>query len=223
MTQLVHSFQEPEYAWNKRHTAQSWLEHYKNNRDRLDVLVAEIVAKAPADPKFLYPLSRQHTKRRQGFIGVRDEEIREDADDELFADIQQVESLVQGVPSATEEPDSESPAAPAQASPPNEELREENEEDEEVAEEVPVGGEHFEEQEEESGGYSMPPNWEYAGFPSFSQLNSDIRTGRLPPHSNPLSWKMAKAIRSWTKRGTTVFYRLHSRSPMRLSQRRRRL
>ncbi|KZT30355.1 hypothetical protein NEOLEDRAFT_1173797 [Neolentinus lepideus HHB14362 ss-1] len=42
--QLVELANDPEYAWVQRHTWQSWRERYKKNADRLDVMIAAIVA-----------------------------------------------------------------------------------------------------------------------------------------------------------------------------------
>lgn len=64
---LLISCQNPDYAWVKRHTAQSWQEHYKKNKPRLDPLIADEVARKPppANGKGLYYLSRNVTKRNQ--------------------------------------------------------------------------------------------------------------------------------------------------------------
>ncbi|TFK57334.1 hypothetical protein OE88DRAFT_1730708 [Heliocybe sulcata] len=42
--QLVELSNDPEYVWVQRHTWQSWRERYKKNSDRLDVMIAAIVA-----------------------------------------------------------------------------------------------------------------------------------------------------------------------------------
>ncbi|EPQ60843.1 hypothetical protein GLOTRDRAFT_102548 [Gloeophyllum trabeum ATCC 11539] len=42
--QLVELSSDPEYAWVQRHTWQSWRERYKKNADRLDAMIATIVA-----------------------------------------------------------------------------------------------------------------------------------------------------------------------------------
>lgn len=77
----THGAQRPEYAWAKRHTVQSWQEHYKKNREHLDEMVAAIVAEnpPPADGKCSYPYSRKRTRRnlRLEVIDVDDDEIEE--------------------------------------------------------------------------------------------------------------------------------------------------
>ncbi|KAJ4475713.1 hypothetical protein J3R30DRAFT_3294088, partial [Lentinula aciculospora] len=46
------------YDWTQRHTAQSWREHYKKNKARLDIQIAEIVAEQGVNPKALYHKDR---------------------------------------------------------------------------------------------------------------------------------------------------------------------
>ncbi len=80
-SKTTNGVQRPEYAWAKRHTVQSWQEHYKKNREHLDEMVAAIVAEhpPPADGKCLYPYCRKRTKRnvRLEIIDVDGDEIEE--------------------------------------------------------------------------------------------------------------------------------------------------
>ncbi|KAJ3784745.1 hypothetical protein GGU10DRAFT_270809, partial [Lentinula aff. detonsa] len=39
----LHKYLPDVYSWTKRHTSQSWREHYKKNKARLDLRIAEIV------------------------------------------------------------------------------------------------------------------------------------------------------------------------------------
>ncbi|KAJ3769177.1 hypothetical protein FB446DRAFT_791633 [Lentinula raphanica] len=47
------------YSWATRHTAQSWREHYKKNRERLDARIAEIVAEIGVNPKAFFYQKRE--------------------------------------------------------------------------------------------------------------------------------------------------------------------
>ncbi|KAJ3551203.1 hypothetical protein NM688_g4845 [Phlebia brevispora] len=76
--------QQAEYAWANRHTVQSWQEHYKKNRERLDARVAKIVKAnpPPADGKTLYHLSRHKTYRN-----IRFEQMEEVVEEEIVEEL----------------------------------------------------------------------------------------------------------------------------------------
>ena len=85
---LIRRNQHPGLSWANRHTAQSWQEHYKKNRERLDAIVAEIVKEnpPPADGKGLYMYSRDRTRRNLQL--VEEEELIEQEE------VEEVEELV---------------------------------------------------------------------------------------------------------------------------------
>ena len=107
----------------KRHPAQSWHEHYRKNRDRLDPIIADIIQHnpVPADGHTLYPFSRKSTKRNRFRPDVHSEDEREadherDEDQEHDEDQDQyeVEKLV--TPKRQRKPDQGS-REPMQESP----------------------------------------------------------------------------------------------------------
>ncbi|KAF9446341.1 hypothetical protein P691DRAFT_733514 [Macrolepiota fuliginosa MF-IS2] len=59
---LLAAEHDPSLAWAKRHTAESWRERYKKNRERLDPIIARYAAQYPPEPPALYNLSRRFNK-----------------------------------------------------------------------------------------------------------------------------------------------------------------
>ena len=61
---LTSLFQLPEFSWGQRHTAQSWFEHYKRHRNRLDAEIACFTDERNVNLKTLYEFTRRPSKQR---------------------------------------------------------------------------------------------------------------------------------------------------------------
>lgn len=79
-----------EYAWVRRHTWQSWRERYKKNSDRLDNIIAGIVAetKPVVGEKGQYGYVREKTPRKRRSTKVKDEKD----DEALRAEMAQLQT-----------------------------------------------------------------------------------------------------------------------------------
>ncbi|KAF9068292.1 hypothetical protein BDP27DRAFT_1327413 [Rhodocollybia butyracea] len=77
----------PTYEWATRHTAQSWREHYKKNRNRLEPRIQEIVAQREPNPKA--SLYENHRVNNDA-----DEEIEEERWEEMELEADEVEAAL---------------------------------------------------------------------------------------------------------------------------------